>query len=250
MSKQLDAKVTCRSCNKPQNVKLYRSLWIEDPDNRKMLFTDRVNFFECPICGHSERLEFPFLATNSRAKFAVWYEPYHDPAIDKDLEDYIRHLGENSYFATAPRISDWEYFKATIVDFETARNEAMVEFSDEIENGMNKFVEELSTQSKAKIQKPCVKIILLLSVLGPAIVSHYSASFQLVVILALIASSTLFICLRSLLIDAKNKAYGEGASYTAGPFLAALMIFVTLSAIVLCLQAAVYFAWDYVAGMW
>jgi len=140
MSKMISAGITCRACKLQTPMQLYRSLWIEDPENSKLLFENRVNLFQCPSCDHSERLEFPFLATNAEKKFAVWYEPYYDASIDDDLAQYIKHTGENSYFSTAPRIDNWEYFKATIVDFESSRNVDRSKISRVFNNYMQDFI--------------------------------------------------------------------------------------------------------------
>jgi hypothetical protein len=56
--------------------------------------------------------------TDVRRQFAVWYEPVHDDSIDVDMNGYKLHMGANSYFATAPRIKDWQEFKDTIIKFE------------------------------------------------------------------------------------------------------------------------------------
>jgi hypothetical protein len=118
MSKQVGAHIKCPSCGTETEFFLYRSLWIEAPENRKMVFEDRVNLFVCPSCGRSEQTKFPFLCTNTKLGFAVWYEPYHDEAIDRDIEDYKKNIGPNSFYATAPRVQDWQEFKNKIVEFE------------------------------------------------------------------------------------------------------------------------------------
>jgi hypothetical protein len=97
-------------------MSLFRSLWIEDPENRSMIFEDRVNLFECKRCAHAELLPFAFIATNSPRAFAVWYEPSRDPAIDADVRGY-RAMGMK-HLAEAPRIAGWEDFKSTILSFE------------------------------------------------------------------------------------------------------------------------------------
>ena len=49
-----------------------------------------------------------------RENFAVWWEPLYDPSVDKDTEGFARIFGERSFYATAPRVQDWEEFKQTI----------------------------------------------------------------------------------------------------------------------------------------
>jgi len=140
MSKQVGAMLKCPKCGAEKEAQLYRSLWIEDPKNREMVFKDKVNIFECAGCGFSERLAFSLLCTNKDKKFAIWYEPAPDPAVDKDIADYKKHMGPNSYFARAPRIEDWEEFKATIVDLETSRAKPNVKPSVEIKAAFDQFV--------------------------------------------------------------------------------------------------------------
>jgi hypothetical protein len=41
----------------------------------------------------------------------VWFEPYHDPQIDADVRDYATYMGEDSFYAKAPRVRDWQPFK-------------------------------------------------------------------------------------------------------------------------------------------
>lgn len=97
---------------------LYRSIWIENPENRKMIFDDQINVVMCPKCMIKTKLEFPFLCTNAKEHIAVWYEPYSDPEIDKDMKQYAKHFGPSSFYATAPRIRDWKAFKEKIVGLE------------------------------------------------------------------------------------------------------------------------------------
>lgn len=59
------------------------------------------------------------MATNVERGFALWYEPAHDPQIDRDLQDYRTHMGPNSFYALAPRIPDWQVFKETLLAFES-----------------------------------------------------------------------------------------------------------------------------------
>ena len=50
--------------------------------------------------------------------FAVWWEPNHDPGVDSDSVSYAKMFGVNSYYATAPRISDWEEFKRVVKEYD------------------------------------------------------------------------------------------------------------------------------------
>jgi hypothetical protein len=118
MSKQVEAQVTCSSCDHKFTATLYRSIWVEQPDNRQLIFDDQINTLTCPACQFQEQAEFPFLATNVKKEFAVWYEPVPDPAIDEDATEYLRLFGPGNFYATAPRVSDWEDFKAKLEELE------------------------------------------------------------------------------------------------------------------------------------
>jgi hypothetical protein len=111
MSKKVPAEITCPRCTEKFTVQLFRSLWIEDPANRKLVSTDSVNAVTCPKCLTQTRLDFPFLCTNVKKRIAIWYEPYHDEAIDKDQKLYAKNFGASSFYAQAPRIADWNEFK-------------------------------------------------------------------------------------------------------------------------------------------
>jgi hypothetical protein len=146
MSKQVGAQITCPHCGKDFPVHLYRSLWIEHPENRALVFNDEVNCFACPQCKEVTRIDYPFLCTNVREGFAVWYEPYHDPQIDADIREYKKHMGENSFYALAPRVSGWQAFKDKITEFEATakRDEHPVTMSREMKSGIRGFLRSLS----------------------------------------------------------------------------------------------------------
>lgn len=97
---------------------LYRSIWIENRENRKLIFDDQINAVTCSQCKVKTKLEFPFLCTNVNEHIAVWYEPYPDPEVDKDVKQYAKHFGSSSFYATAPRIRDWKAFKEKIIELE------------------------------------------------------------------------------------------------------------------------------------
>jgi len=120
MSKRVEVNIQCPDCGHRQNAVLFRSLWIEDGGNRSLLLNDKVNVFICDKCEHTERLEYPFLCTNVNKGLAIWYEPYHDGQIDADVEMYRKHMGPNSFYAKAPRIADWNAFKAKFLEMEAA----------------------------------------------------------------------------------------------------------------------------------
>jgi hypothetical protein len=145
VSKKVEASVECRNCGHEQHVVLFRTIWAEEPENRSLILDDRVNLFRCNNCKHMERLEFPFLCTNVRIGLAIWYEPYNDPQIDADIEQYRRHMGPNSFYAKAPRIADWESFKAKFLELEAAglRPNQEPRYSNELRSKLRGFVDSL-----------------------------------------------------------------------------------------------------------
>lgn len=126
-------------------MELYRSIWIEDPENRKKIFDNDINVLDCPNCKDRTRIEFPFLATNVKRKFAVWYEPIPDPAIDADIQQYASHFGNDSFYAKAPRIRNWDAFKTKITELESSLYSAgkAPNPSPEMQRELHGFVEYL-----------------------------------------------------------------------------------------------------------
>ncbi len=118
MSKQLAAQIRCPNCEHQFEATLYRSIWIEYPENRKLIFDDKINVVTCPACKSKTRLQFSFLCTNVREQIAVWYEPYPDPDVEKDAQLFAKRYGPRNFYATAPRIRDWNAFKEKIVELE------------------------------------------------------------------------------------------------------------------------------------
>lgn len=118
MSMILDACITCPSCGHSFDAKVYRSIWGEVPENRQLVFSDRVNNELCLGCGAQLKLPFALFYTNRDREFAVWYEPYHDPVVDEDARGYAEVYGADYYLACAPRVRDWDEFKSAIQDFE------------------------------------------------------------------------------------------------------------------------------------
>lgn len=121
MSKKMPAEIKCQFCGYQFPFELYRSIWGEYPENRNLVMSDKINVAKCPKCKKSFKLPYAFMYTNAEKQFAVWYEPIHDSAVDIDVNAYKLHMGANSYFATAPRIKDWQEFKDTIIKFENGK---------------------------------------------------------------------------------------------------------------------------------
>lgn len=118
MSKQLPARIRCPDCAHQFDTTVYRSIWIEYPENRKLIFDDRINVVTCPACDSDLRLPAPLLCANVTKQFAVWYEPYPDADVEKDVQLYAQHHGPRGFYAMAPRIREWTAFKEKIVELE------------------------------------------------------------------------------------------------------------------------------------
>jgi hypothetical protein len=106
----------CPRCKAAFKAMLYRSIWVEDPENMELVMTDRINVVHCPACGLYERQPFPFLATNMGKKVAIWYEPIPDRNIDADIALNRMHFGDDYFLAKAPRIKDWTEFKTRLIE--------------------------------------------------------------------------------------------------------------------------------------
>lgn len=145
LSKRIPARVTCPSCERAFDVELFRSLWIEYPENRKLVSDDKVNVVACPYCKTTTRLEFPFLCTNVQRRIAIWYEPYHDPAVDDDIKEYAKHFGPKSFYAIAPRVRDWNEFKVKLIELEAFSDKQgpLPKASPEMAAAMSSFVGSL-----------------------------------------------------------------------------------------------------------
>ena len=118
MSQQLEVDITCPNCGTTFTGNLFRTIWGEFPENRDLVMNDQINVVKCDGCGEILKIPMPFMYTNAEQTFAVWWEPEYDPQIDSDTEAYKVATGDTSYFSTAPRVSDWDEFKETIIKFE------------------------------------------------------------------------------------------------------------------------------------
>ena len=149
MSKRIEAKITCPRCKHQFDYTLYRSIWGEYPENRELVMSDKINVAKCPSCGDSTKLVFPFIYTNAKQHFAVWWEPEYDPQIDKDSAGYANMLGEGNYLATAPRIRAWDEFKETILKFERGELKGKPgTMSSGMEGQMKGFLKDLEKKNK------------------------------------------------------------------------------------------------------
>jgi len=146
MSKMISADLVCPKCDHKFSIVLFRSIWVENPEYRKLILEDTINRFDCPKCGFNINTDYPFFATNVKRGFALWYEPHHDSQIDKDVEGYKNVMGTNSFYARAPRIKDWNAFKQELLRMEAreANPADSVAISDEMIARMAKFIKSIS----------------------------------------------------------------------------------------------------------
>ena len=75
MSKRIEAKITCPNCQNQFDYTLFRSIWGEYPANRELVMKDKINVAICNQCGIATKLNYPFIYTNAKQCFAVWWEP-------------------------------------------------------------------------------------------------------------------------------------------------------------------------------
>ncbi len=124
MSKQVVTEVICEECGRTSKAQLFRSIWGEYPEYREIVFDNTINVVPCFRCGMRTRAPFSLLYVDAKRQFAVWYEPRPDPVVEHDTAFYRASFGPESYYATAPRVSDWEEFKHTILKFERGELQA------------------------------------------------------------------------------------------------------------------------------
>jgi len=171
MSKKIDAKISCPACGYKFDFSLFRSIWGEYPENRELVMSDKINVATCPSCKHSTKLIFPFIYTNAKLFFAVWWEPEYDPQIDSDSEGYKNMLGAGNYLATAPRIKDWNEFKKTILKFERGDLKGQPgKIGSDMQKEMQGFMKHLQDQNKRKQSGGCLGTILFIFLLTGSLV--------------------------------------------------------------------------------
>ena len=117
MSKQVKIAIQCPKCSHQYTGNFFRTIWGENEVNRDMVMEDRINIATCPSCGHQFHLPLAMMYVDVEKGFAVWWEPNHDPGVDSDSISYAKMFGVNSYYAKAPRISDWNEFKRVINEY-------------------------------------------------------------------------------------------------------------------------------------
>ncbi|MCL5030093.1 MAG: hypothetical protein M1480_13855 [Bacteroidetes bacterium] len=119
MSRIIDITLTCSLCRYEFPYKLYCSIAGDEPGNLELVLTDKINVAVCPICIVSVKLNSPLMYSNISKNFAVWWEPYYDPQIDKENELLIKMGRGKNFLSEAPRIRDWQEFKNTIMKYES-----------------------------------------------------------------------------------------------------------------------------------
>lgn len=169
MSLRVNVKITCPNCRHQFDFTLYRSIWGEYPENRELVMSDKINVAACPSCKKSTKIVYPFIYTNAEQFFAVWWEPYYDPQIDRDTEEYKKLLGTGHYLATAPRIKDWKEFKETIIKFENGilKNKPGT-VSKEMNQQMQEFLDSMQ-KSNIKQKSGCLSLIIVFLVFSSSL---------------------------------------------------------------------------------
>jgi ribosomal protein L40E len=159
MSKRVNGKATCGRCGSEFPFALYRSIWGENAENRELVFNDSINILICPQCNTRNRASFSLLYVDMDRQFAVWYEPAPDPTIGQETQQYAAMFGPDNFYATAPRVSDWESFKQTILEFETGKRQAKPITAGEGKELLEGFVASLSPKEERK--GGCLSLVLL-----------------------------------------------------------------------------------------
>ena len=156
MSQRVKVNITCKYCNNQYDFTLYRSIWGEYPENRELVMSDNINVVTCQYCGKTTKLSYPFIYTNAKQFFAVWWEPFYDSQIDKESVGFAKLLGDGNYLANAPLIKDWDEFKQTIIHFEKEDHKITpLIIGNNIRNKKNDFLKE---------KKGCLSFIALLTI--------------------------------------------------------------------------------------
>lgn len=169
MSKRVEAKISCPNCQNQFDYILYRSIWGEYPENRELVMKDKINVASCDKCGTATKLNFPFIYTNVKLTFAVWWEPAHDSQIDSDAQGYAKMFGPGNYLATAPRIKDWAEFKNTIIKFENGQLIGQTgQIGSEMQDQLKGFMK--NTERKNKEENGCLGVFLALIIAIPTLI--------------------------------------------------------------------------------
>lgn len=112
-------KLSCSSCGHSFEATLYRTIWGEHDENRKLVLNDLINVVECPSCHIITKVEYALFYNDTNVFCGVWWEPHPEPKIDQSAAGWVQMWGADNYMAQAPRIKDWDEFKETILNFYT-----------------------------------------------------------------------------------------------------------------------------------
>jgi len=119
MSQKNRVKLSCSSCGHSFEATLYRTIWGEHDENRKLVLNDLINVVECPSCHIKTKVEYALFYNDTNVFCGVWWEPHPEPEIDQCAAGWVQMWGADNYMAQAPRIKDWDEFKETILKFYT-----------------------------------------------------------------------------------------------------------------------------------
>lgn len=124
MSKRIEATITCPNCAKQFLFTLYRTIWGEYEENKKLVLSDQINVSVCPSCKTRTKIPYPFMYVDVKKQFAIWWEPEYDSQIDKDALDYAKIFGDGNFYHKAPRIKNWEEFKKLVIKYDSGELKA------------------------------------------------------------------------------------------------------------------------------
>jgi len=165
MSKLVNAVITCPKCHHQFDFTLFRTIWGEEPENRELVMSDKINIATCPSCNQSTKLPYAFMYTNAKLFFAVWWEPSHDQNIDNEKAQCRNIPGMPQYLINAPRIRDWDEFKDTICKFEQMKHPSLFynkQVNKEMEKYLQKVLPDMTQKPKTSSKGGCLGIIALL----------------------------------------------------------------------------------------
>lgn len=79
-----------------------------------MLFDNKINVVVCTNCYTKLRAESTLLYDDPEIKYAIWWDPNHDLAVDECVESWRKMYGWGFYLANARRVNEWNEFKRDI----------------------------------------------------------------------------------------------------------------------------------------
>lgn len=125
MSQRNSVKLSCSNCGQMFDASLYRTIWGENEENRKLVMNDLINVVECPSCHTKTKVEYALFYNDTNVFCGVWWEPYPEPEIDQCATGWTQMWGVDNYMVQAPRIKDWNEFKETISKFYTGEKKGV-----------------------------------------------------------------------------------------------------------------------------